>query len=159
MKKLIQVATAILMSLGRKLEEMCFDFLVSQGLILQAYFGTTAASSVSNPPVLLSRIAGARTILGTSGLSAWSSGVTRAGGLGLWQYISTNVTTDLTTAGFFTDGAALGMQVGDILLAAQYTSAGSSFIMSAGVLTTTASSGGFNLTTLGTITSTRASSL
>jgi len=124
-----------------------------------AYVGTTAASSVSNPPVLLSRTAGSRSILGSSGLTAWSSGVTRAAGLGMWQYISTNLTTDLTSPGFFTEGAALGMQVGDILLAVQYTSAGSSFIMSQGVLTTTNSSAGFNLTTLGMITSTRASSL
>lgn len=155
MKKLL---VAILMSLGRKLEELCFAHLVRQGLILQAYSGTTAASSVSNPPVLLSRIAGARSVLGTSGLTAWSSSVTRAGGLGMWQYISTNLTTDLTSAGFFSDGQALGMQVGDILQFVEYTSAGSSFIVGSGVLTTTNSSAGWNLLTLGTITSTRASS-
>jgi hypothetical protein len=119
-----------------------------------SYSGTTAASSVSNPPILLSRIAGARTILGTSGLTGWTSGVTRAGGIGLWQYISTNLSTDMTVAGFFTDGQLLGMQVGDLLLNVQYTSAGSSFIAGLGVLLTSNSSAGWNLTTGGFNTST-----
>jgi len=119
-----------------------------------AYFGTTAASSVSNPPVLLWRGAGSRTILGTSGTTAWSSGVTRAGGIQQWQYISTNLTTDLTVAGVFTDGKNLGMQVGDIMHVVEYTSAGSSFVFGSGVLTTTNSSAGWNLTTGGFITST-----
>lgn len=115
----------------------------------RVYSGSTAASSVSNPPVLISRLAGARSILGTSGLTAWSSGVTRAGGLGMWQYISTNLTTDLTAAGFFSDGAQLGMQVGDILQFVEYTSAGSSFIIGQGVLSTTNSSNGFNIASTG----------
>lgn len=119
-----------------------------------AYFGTTAASSVSNPPILLQRIAGARTILGTSQTTQWSSGVTRAGGIGDWRYISTNLTTDLTSVGFFTDGLQLGMQVGDVMTGVQYTSAGSSFITFQGVLTSSNSSAGFNLTTGGTMTST-----
>lgn len=120
-----------------------------------SYSGTTAASSVSNPPILLSRIAGVRTILGTSGLTGWTSGVTRAGGIGLWQYISTNLTTDLTPAAFFTDGYQLGMQVGDLLLNVQYTSAGSSFICGLGVLVTTNSTAGWNVGSTGAfITST-----
>ena len=119
-----------------------------------AYSGTTAASSVANPPLLLSRIAGARSILGTSGLVGWTSGVTRAGGIGLWQYISTNLSTDITAVGFFTDGFQLGMQVGDILLDVQYTSAGSSFVCGLGVLVTTNSTAGWNLTTGGFNTST-----
>jgi len=151
MKKLTQILASICYLLGVRFGLPTFASM--------AYSGTTAASSVANPPVLLSRLAGARSILGTSSLTAWSSGVTRAGGLGLWQYISTNLTTDLTGAGFFTDGQQLGMQVGDLLLNAQYTSAGSSFIVLLGILTTTNSSGGFNLTTLGSISSTRASSL
>lgn len=159
MKKLTQLLKAVGMSLGEKLSEMSFRFLVSQGLLLQAYSGTTAASSVSNPPILVSRIAGARTVLGTTQSTQWSSASPRSGGLGLWQYNSTNLTTDLTAAGFFSDGQALGMQIGDILIFSQYTSAGSSFITGMGTLSTTLSSAGFNLITLGTITSTRASSL
>lgn len=109
-----------------------------------AYFGTTELSSVQNPPQLIGANAGARTILGTTNLTAWSSGVTRAGGVQTWRYISTNLTTDLNAAGFFTDGKLLGMQVGDILIATEYTSAGSSFITYMNTLTTTNSSAGFN---------------
>lgn len=119
-----------------------------------AYFGSTELSSVQNPPQLIGASAGARTILGTSNMTAWSSGVTRAGGMQTWRYISTNLTTDLCSAGFFTDGQRLGMQIGDIMVGVQYTSAGSSFISYAGVLTTTNSSAGWNLSTGGTITST-----
>ena|SRR5690348_18393767 len=119
-----------------------------------AYSGTTAGATVANPPIELNRVAGARTVLGTSQTTQWSSASPRAGGIGLWQYISTNLTTDLTAAGFFTDGKQLGMQVGDIMMAVQYTSAGSSFILTIGVLTTTNSSAGWNLTTGGTLHST-----
>jgi hypothetical protein len=97
---------------------------------------------------------GAKTIFGTSNLTAWSSGVTRAAGLQTYRYISTNLTTDLTSAGFFTDGKQLGMQVGDVLEAVSYTSAGSSFVLVRGILVTTNSTAGFNLSTGGTITST-----
>lgn len=119
-----------------------------------AYFGSTELSSVANPPQLIGASAGARTILGTSNLTAWSSGVTRAGGVQTWRYVSTNLTTDLNTAGFITDGQRLGMQVGDLLLAVSYTSAGSSFVTFFGVLTTTNSSAGWNSSTGSAITST-----
>lgn len=119
-----------------------------------AYFGSTQLSSVANPPQLMSRPAGARTILGTTNLTAWSSGVTRAGGMQRWQYISTNLTTDMTAVGFFTDGRDLGMQVGDLITGVQYTSAGSSFVSFQGVLTTTNSTAGFNMSTGGLMTST-----
>lgn len=119
-----------------------------------AYFGSTELSSVQNPPQLIGASAGARTILGTSNMTAWSSGVTRAGGMQTWRYISTNLTTDVVVAGFFTDGQRLGMQIGDVLVGIQYSSAGSSFISYMGVLTTTNSSAGWNLSTGGTITST-----
>lgn len=119
-----------------------------------AYFGTTAGATSSNPPVLVSRGAGARTILGTSNMTAWTSAMTLAAGIQLWQYNSTNLTTDLTSTGFFSDGYQLGMQIGDILFGTQWTSAGSSFISYVGVLTTTNTTAGWNLTTGGTVTST-----
>jgi hypothetical protein len=87
-------------------------------------------------------------------MTAWSSSVTRSGGVQVWRYNSTNLTTDLVVAGFFTDGYYLGMQIGDLLFGTQWTSAGSSFISYAGVLTTTNSTAGFNLSTGGTMTST-----
>lgn len=52
------------------------------------------AYSTSNPPSML-----------TQGVSARS----------LWHYISTDVHTDVDAAGYFTNGAALGMKAGDIV--------------------------------------------
>lgn len=118
-----------------------------------AYFSSTVGAT-GNPPMNMNPGAGGRTILGTSNLTAWSSGVTRAAGIQTWRYISTNLSTDLFAAGFFTDGYQLGMQVGDVMIAQSYTSAGSSFILIIGTLTTTNSTNGWNLSTGGTITST-----
>jgi hypothetical protein len=56
--------------------------------------------------------------------------------------------------GFFTDGYQLGMQIGDLLVGTQWSSAGSSFTSYCGVLTTTNSTAGWNLSTGGTMTST-----
>lgn len=120
-----------------------------------AYFGTTAAATAANPPQLVyPGLVGARTILGTSNMTAWSSSVTRSGAVQVWRYNSTNLTTDMTVAGFFSDGLGLGMQIGDLICGTQWSSAGSSFISYMGVLTTTNSSAGWNLSTGGTMTST-----
>lgn len=119
-----------------------------------AYFSSTVGAT-GNPPQLIAPVGGgARTILGTSNLTAWSSGVTRSGGMQVYRYNSTNLTTDMTVAGFFTDGRDLGMQVGDLLVGTQWSSAGSSFISYMGVLTTTNTTAGWNLSTGGTVTST-----
>jgi len=76
-----------------------------------AYVGTTAASSVANPP---NRI--------TSGLLSQrnrAESTSAFNGGTLWTYSSTNLTTDITATagGFFTDGALLGMRNGDVLIA------------------------------------------
>lgn len=120
-----------------------------------AYFSSTQGATSQNPPQLVySGGAGAKSILGTSNLTAWSSSVTRSGGVQVWRYNSTNLTTDMMVAGFFTDGYYLGMQVGDVIAGTQWTSAGSSFISYVGVLTTTNTTAGWNLSTGGTMTST-----
>ena len=123
-----------------------------------AYSGTTAASSLANPPRC---IAGPALYgnQGTSGLTtAPGSGNTQGGNL--WSYCSTNKTTDLIVAGFFSDGYALGMRPGDIVMAIQFTSAGSSVLLSvhpvtvvnstSGVATVSAGTAGYLSTTRGT---------
>lgn len=120
-----------------------------------AYFSSTQGATSANPPQLIyGGGAGSKSILGTSNMTAWSSGVTRSGGVQVYRYNSTNLTTDLTSVGFITDGKDLGMQIGDILVGTQWTSAGSSFVSYQGVLTTSNTSAGWNLSTGGTITST-----
>ena len=72
----------------------------------------------------------------------------------LWSYNSTNLTADLTSSGFFSDAADLGMRNGDVLIAASWSTEGStSHILVIGMIafdTTSAAS----LSTQGTITST-----
>lgn len=41
----------------------------------------------------------------------------------LWAYQSTNISTDTTAASFFSNGAGLGMKVGDFVLVVNTTSA------------------------------------
>ena len=108
-----------------------------------AYFGTTAATTVSNPPM---RIAGG---LGGTNLGSTTIG----GGQQVWFYNSTNLTTDMTASNFFSEAKALGMNHGDIVLGTQYTSVGSSAIFFAGVLGAVSTSGAA-LSTGGTVTST-----
>jgi hypothetical protein len=105
-----------------------------------AYSGSTA--STPNPPVL---VASAMT-KGTTALTGQSKQ--------LWMYNSTNLTTDLTAAGFFSDGAALGMKAGDLVLGTQYTSAGSSVISFQGVIASISTAGAAAFSTGGLMTST-----
>lgn len=77
-----------------------------------SYVGTTAASSLANPPFEL---------LNTLG----GQGNRNCPGTAIWSYVSTNTSTEVTTANFFTDGFYLGMKVGDIVFCVYQTSAGS----------------------------------
>ena len=99
------------------------------------YYGTTALSSQSNPPILM-----------------WSPvGVghnTPNAGMKVWTYQSTNSTTEITTAGFFTDGQSLGMAIGDILIGTYCTSAGEASYPYMGNVTAASSTG----CTIGTAT-------
>lgn len=111
-----------------------------------AYSGTTAASSVANPPNLIASSLGGR-------LTAGSSATVGAGG-NVWLYSSTNLTTDMTVASFFTEAFYIGMKQGDIVLGAQASSAGSTTqIAYVGVLGAVTTAGAA-LSTGGTMTST-----
>lgn len=109
-----------------------------------SYSGSTAASSVSNPPICITPAGIGGTILGST---------TVGGGMRVWFYNSTNATTDLTSSNFFTDAKNLGMKNGDIVMGTQYTSAGSSTVSFMGVLGAVTTSGAA-LSTGGTMTST-----
>lgn len=111
-----------------------------------SYSGTTAASSVANPPHQIARVVGGR-------LSA-SSSASAGGGGGLWLYNSTNLTTDMTASNFFTEAYYMGMKQGDIVMGVQASSAGSAtqtaYLGALGAVTTS----GAALSTGGTMTST-----
>jgi len=104
-----------------------------------------AYSSTGNPP---SRI--------SVGLLAQTNNVgstSMANGGSVWSYCSTNLSTDMQVANFFSDALALGMRNGDIMMAASYSTQGStSHQMVVGMITGVSSSGA-NLSTAGSITS------
>ena len=76
------------------------------------YTGSTGGSTTANPPI---HIAGAVTSVPNS------PGVT---GGRLWFYTSTNTAPDMYAASVITDGAALGLKQGDVVLGV-YATAGS----------------------------------
>lgn len=111
-----------------------------------AYNGTTAASSISNPPVLLVR--GLGTLINASGAVVMSTAQPNVGGTGLWYYASVDSSTAIQAAGYFTDGRQLGMRNGDVMISVTASSVGSTSITcQVGVLGTTNSTGGYQVLT------------
>lgn len=126
-----------------------------------AYYGTTQASSIANPPRLLTQpfatnpaLAGSTEYLSTQGSTAANNPNGPGGGGGaLWFYSSTNLTTDLVASNFFSDGFYLGMRAGDIVQGAQFSSLGSSVTTFIGAIVSV-STAGASLSTGSLITST-----
>lgn len=107
-----------------------------------SYSGATAASSLANPPI---RIGG-----GMGGVNKVSTGT--GGGRQLWLYNSSNGTTQLQDANFFTDALYLGMQAGDMIQGVCAT--GSSICVYVGVIGAVTSDGAAIASTGGSMTST-----
>lgn len=118
-----------------------------------AYSGSTAASSVANPPVLLARGMGNQT--NQSGLVVGTTSLAYGGGNGLWFYSSTDASSDIiASVTYFTDGKQLGMRNGDVILTVYASSVASTTVsMAVGVLGTTNSTNGFSIMTAGCIAS------
>jgi len=112
-----------------------------------AYQGTTSTANAPNVPRMMVGM------MGSTEASPNSS--SPAQGKNLWFYNSTHALSDIVGAGFFTDGDFLGMQQGDVLMSPTYTTqSATGFILVFGVLGSTNTTAGFNLTTVGTMTST-----
>lgn len=91
-----------------------------------AYLGSTQASSLQNPPVLLAGIMGAgpdihiagSTILAFNNYNQSSTNTYREGlsaGGRMWQYFTTDVSTAVLNAGYFSDAGPLGMRPFDMV--------------------------------------------
>jgi hypothetical protein len=114
-----------------------------------AYYGSTQASSIANPPRQLvapfatnPALAGSTNYLTTQGSTyANNANAPGGGGGGLWFYASTNLTTDLVAANFFSDGFYLGMKAGDIVQGVQFSSLGSSVTTFMGAITSVTTAG------------------
>lgn len=70
-----------------------------------AYTGSTAGSTVFNPPHLVTQLMAGSTNTGSTNLA----------GQHLWVYKSTHVQTDMDDTGFITDAQSLGMELGDVV--------------------------------------------
>lgn len=115
-----------------------------------AYYGSTQSSSLANPPRLLvgpfaanPAPTGSTMYLTTQGSTASYANTPGGGGGGgqLWFYASTNMTTDIVAANFFSDGFSLGMRPGDIVQGAQFSSLGSSVTTFIGAITSVTTAG------------------
>lgn len=111
-----------------------------------AYIGTTSGSSIANPPRIVESGPGGRIASTGSPISAR-----------LWLYASTGTSTDPFTAGFFSDGYAIGMKQGDIVIHVNQTSTvSSSQVLALGVVSSVSSTGaGTQLSTWSFISSTQ----
>jgi hypothetical protein len=99
-----------------------------------SYVGSTAASTVANPPNRVSQ--------GLMSQSNINESTSVVNGGSLWTYNSSNLTTDLNTANFFSDGHLLGMRPGDILIANTHsTESSTGFLMYLGVVGAVSTSG------------------
>ena len=100
-----------------------------------AYLGSTQSSSIANPPVQLMaamgagpdvRIASGSTLLFTGNNYQQSSTATVRPGIGsgeaIWSYTTTDMTSGPWDGGYFTDGGALGMRPGDLVIIKAHSS-------------------------------------
>jgi len=115
-----------------------------------AYLGTTAASSVSNPPVKAYAAMGAGADVRISGgstlyISNTRNSVALSGqgfGQQIWLYHTTDITSAPLAANYFTDAARLGMRPGDICFFVQQgTTVGSSQMLRLAVVSSVSSAG------------------
>ena len=116
-----------------------------------AYQGTTAASTVSNPPrMLIPRLGGPTSTQLSTGVG---TNTYREQGGGIWFYSSSHGSTEVMDTNFFTDAWYLGIRPGDLLFGVQWTTLGSSLVTYF-VAFRSVSTAGANLSTGGSVTST-----
>lgn len=88
-----------------------------------SYSGSTAGSTLANPPVLISS-AMVKTVLNNG---STVNGAAKGSGAQLWLYTSTNSATEASSGtnsgGFFADAYYLGMKNGDVVIMVGATAA------------------------------------
>lgn len=127
-----------------------------------AYLGSTQLSSVANPPVLLAsgRGAGAAEhIAGSTGVyqgnaypSTAAYHASRQFGQQLWMYHTTDMTSAILAAGYFTDAGPLGVRPGDVfMMVSQSGTATSSQMLRLAVVSAISTAGAASFSTATTI--------
>ena len=103
-----------------------------------AYNGSTASSSVANPPRCLVQTFTSRGAYDSTALSGAADGVSlnNQGG-SIWSYVSTDAVGTVITTGYFSDGDKLGMHPGDHVLGVVTSVSTNGATVSAGTVATT----------------------
>ena len=131
-----------------------------------AYNGSTKASSVANPPVMIAEargygadvhIASGSTLYINNDYGASTAGTYKQGqgfGQRMWVYHTTDMTSAPWDSAYFTDGGPLGMRPGDIIfMVRQGTTLGTSQYLSIGVIGNVSTSGAALVSTQSILTS------
>lgn len=113
-----------------------------------SYNGTTAGSTLANPPVLIASGMSRRVLNNGSTIGGAGGG----SGLQFWMYSSTDSSTAPFAANYFTDAKYIGMTAGDVVL--QVGATGSTFGVSINVLGTVSTAGAAYASTGAQISST-----
>tara|TARA_R110000868_G_scaffold257274_1_gene514365 strand:+ start:369 stop:773 length:405 start_codon:yes stop_codon:yes gene_type:complete len=131
-----------------------------------AYLGSTQLTSVANPPINLfggigagadQRIAGGSTLYINNDWKASTAGTYKHGqgfGQQLWMYNTTDMTSAILAAGYFTDAGNLGVRPGDVfIMVSQGTSLGTSQMLRLAVVSGVSTAGAASFSTASTIMS------
>lgn len=113
-----------------------------------AYNGSTAGSTLANPPVLMMAALGGKILNNGSTLGGTGAGM----GAQWWHYTSTDSSTAPMTANYFADAYYLGMRAGDVVI--QVGATGSTVGVSVNVLGAVTTSGAAYASTGSQISST-----
>ena len=107
-----------------------------------AYNGSTAATSVANPPRCIVQSFTSRGAYTSTALSGQASGVdvNNQGG-SLWTYVSTDAVGTVITTGYFSDGDKLGMHPGDHVMGVVTSTNGATVTAYYGVITSVSTNG------------------
>jgi len=131
-----------------------------------AYLGTTAASSVSNPPIVIgggmgygadARIASGSTLYINNDWKASTAGTYKVGqgfGQQLWMYHTTDMTSAILAANYFSDAGHMGVRPGDVfIMVSQGTTLGTSQMLRLAVVSAVSTAGAASFSTASTIMS------
>lgn len=113
-----------------------------------AYNGSTAGSTLANPPILMVGAMGGKVLNNGSTIGGTGAG----SGAQWWHYTSTDSSTAPFTANYFTDALRLGMKAGDLVF--QVGATGSTFGVSVNVLGAVSTAGAAYASTGAQISST-----
>lgn len=107
------------------------------------YNGATAGTTLANPPVLMAAAIGGTVGWVTSGSTAAPG--TYGSGAKIWFYSSSNTAAEMVALNTISDGVALGMSLGDILIGVNTTAGSTASKFYIGTIVTSGGATGVSL--------------